>query len=110
MTQQTPDASKFCPKCGSSQLTPLPANQFSRKPGFLCEGCKSKLRTPNSTWVYGGIVALGIACAVGGVAVMFADVPDNVARGRRSPLFFIVIAGGACAIWAGRQLFIPKHL
>ena len=107
MTQSTTGALGYCPKCGSSQLTPLPANQFSRKPGFFCDDCKSKLRTPNSTWVYVGIVALGIALAAGGIAVMFSDAPDNVARGRRSPLF-LVIAGGACAIWAGRQLFIPK--
>ena len=107
MTESTSGALGYCPKCGSFQLTPLPANLFSRKPGFLCEDCKSKLRTPNSTWVYVGIVALGLALAAGGIVAMFSDVPENVARGRRSP-WFLVIAGMGCAIWAGRQLFIPK--
>lgn len=49
-----------CPKCDSTQLLQLPANQITRRPGYKCTNCSAHLRAPGTFILYFAVIILGI--------------------------------------------------
>ncbi|GIW98020.1 MAG: hypothetical protein KatS3mg111_1353 [Pirellulaceae bacterium] len=96
----------FCARCGSENLEPLPPNSFSRKPGYLCMTCGTKHRGRKSTWMYAGILLLGLLLAAGGIAAFMSEDGNDGRVRRRSPLRLVVL-GVVVAGWAAWQFRVP---
>jgi hypothetical protein len=61
-------ASLYCPRCGSDQLIRLAKNDISPYRGYLCSGCRRRLRDRGSLPVYLAVLGMGLFFAGAGFA------------------------------------------
>ncbi len=95
-----------CPKCGSSQVERLPPSQISPKPGYRCNDCGSKLRSPGMYVVYLAILLIGLTCVVGSIfAMVTLDGTDRPFR-----VLWLAGAGAVVAGYSAMQLARPAPL
>jgi hypothetical protein len=75
--EDAPADAMRCARCDSARIEPLPANAFSRRPGFLCKKCGARMRPAASTGFYLFAIVLGVfgvLCGLGlATSVLFAD-------------------------------------
>jgi hypothetical protein len=101
-------ASWRCARCTASGLMVLPANVFSRQPGFFCPKCGAYMRPAGSAIAYvaigvvGGLVTL-LAAGMTLVAQRQATYAEERLRGGVMLGFFGVLGAG----WAIKQLRMP---
>lgn len=94
-----------CSSCRSEKVVALPANEFSRRPGYEYQQCGQQMRPPGVLF-YGFVIVLGLAMAVLGVVVLVAFRPNPRAGGA----VLLSLAGLACAWWAVDRLRLPAPL
>jgi uncharacterized protein (DUF983 family) len=58
----------LCPHCDSAEVQRLPANFFTKHPGYLCKACGLRMRRANSTLFY--VVLLVTTLALGSIIVV----------------------------------------
>jgi len=68
-----------CAQCNSTALADLPANHFTRRPGYVCKKCGQKMRQPGSTVLYLIGIVLGVTGILGGIAFsIFALLQERI--------------------------------
>jgi hypothetical protein len=100
-----------CAACQAEALRALPANPFSRHPGYVCAACGATMRPPGSTVPYVAAIVVGglavlLGVALGAVVLLGARHP----RGLMVGPIGLVSLGVAAATWAFRQLRLPVPL
>jgi hypothetical protein len=100
-----------CAACRTPALRALPANQFSRHPGYVCTACGATMRPPGSTAMYVVAIVLGglgvlVAVVLVAIFLMAARYPVGLLIGPVS----LASLGGVTATWAFRQLRLPVPL
>jgi hypothetical protein len=103
-----------CAKCKVAALRQLPANPFSRNPGFVCTACGARMRPAGSSVLYIFAVVLGACVVLMGlvavVAALTADAAQQFVGRALAGAVVMVLLGGTVAGWAGWQLFLPVPL
>lgn len=100
-----------CAACQAEALRALPANSFSRHPGYVCSACGAAMRPPGSSGMYvlaivlGGFVVL-LGVGLGAVVLVTARYPKGWTLG---PVGLAGL-GVVTATWAVRQLRLPTPL
>jgi DNA-directed RNA polymerase subunit RPC12/RpoP len=100
-----------CAKCKALALERLPANQFTRNPGYACSECGAVMRPPGTTLFYVFVIVLGSFVVVFGmfagvVAFSAFDYVGRVLVGAG----FLMLLGGVTALWGVRQILLPVPL
>jgi hypothetical protein len=98
-----------CASCQAGGLMVLPANAFTRRPGFICPGCGTVMRPPGTTGAYLAITVVGILAAslAAGLAVAVALGELSFLQERLSGAVFLGGVGVVVAAWAIKQLRLP---
>jgi hypothetical protein len=91
-----------CPRCDSSAVERLPADSYSRRPGFVCMNCGIRLRPHGSTFTYSFLLLLSFGIMAMFMAPVFLGIDFQWA----SAIKFIVIASLVVA-YCVRQLRRP---
>ena len=84
---------RSCRTCNSTKLDRLPANQMSRRPGFVCLECGTTMRDRNSAWRYIALLMFSLSLLV-------------VTFGLTRSYFWLCICL-LTAGWSIRQLLLP---
>jgi hypothetical protein len=97
-----------CARCTASGLMALPANAFSRQPGFFCPKCGAYMRPAGSAIAYGAISVVGgfvtlLAAGLALVAQQQSTYAEERLHGAVMLGFFGVLGAG----WAIKQLRLP---
>jgi hypothetical protein len=90
----------------------LPANSFSRRPGFVCPGCGALMRPVGTTAAYGAVTAVGGFVFLLGAIMAIASVVNPTAF-QENQLHGAVLVGALGALvggWAVRQLRLATPL
>jgi DNA-directed RNA polymerase subunit RPC12/RpoP len=101
-----------CAACKAAVLQPLPANLYSRRPGYVCSACRAVMRTPGSTSTC--VIAIIFGCftillgLVMGVVILTSDTTFRVRKATGG--FFLAGLGALVAGWGIKQLMLPIPL
>ncbi len=101
-----------CAKCKAAALQRLPANQFSRNPGYVCSACGATMRRPGTTGLHVFTAGFGVFFTFLSLVLcgLFAlNDFENKLEVIVGSLFMAVI-GLVVAGWGGRQLLLPVPL
>jgi hypothetical protein len=106
-----PRSTMRCAACEEAALEALPANQFSRRPGYVCTECGTTMRQPGSTGALVLVTVLGGFVILMGLALAFFVVTADSFRAR-SLTGAIALAGlgFSVGVWAVNQLRLPTPL
>jgi hypothetical protein len=100
-----------CAACKAAALRALPANSFSRHPGYACSRCGAVMRPPGSTAMYVITTVLGgCMCLLGLVLCVVVLLAATVNMRLLSGMITLVALGAAVAGWSVKQLWLPIPL
>jgi hypothetical protein len=99
-----------CAACKGDALQRLPANRFSRHPGYRCAGCGAIMRPPRSTpGLLFACVLAALFFLAGGALSLIALIEEFPRRAQLGAVGLSVL-GAVVAIWAIQQLRLPVPL
>jgi len=102
------DDAMRCPKCEGAAIRALPANAYSRNPGYACTECSAIMRPPGTAGFYIFAALLGGFVLLMGFGLVIAVVMSDVLNLRSmSGGIVVMVLGGAVAGWAIKQLRLP---
>lgn len=107
-TVDEPASTIRCGKCQAAGVQELPANAFSRHPGYFCPSCGATMRPPGRTGTYVVTIFLGGFGLLLGLALLGPALLTDPFRLRTLlGAVSILVLGGAVAGWSVMQLLRP---
>lgn len=104
-------SSMLCALCKEGAVQALPANAFSRRPGYSCVKCEAIMRPPGSTGGYAFAIILGTFMVIISIILVIATIGSDAYRMRGvGGAASLAVLGIAVAGWAAMQLRLPIPL
>ena len=98
-----------CPKCDAAAVVALPPNQFSRRPGYACAECDTRMRRAGTRGNFVAAMGLGGFIVLLGVAMVVLSFDAPRGKGRMiGGGVLLATLGATVAGWAGRQYRLPE--
>lgn len=107
-----PDGGMCCARCQAGRVRELPANVFSRRPGYVCDACGALMRPPGTTGTNLFVLLVGGFGAVLGLALcaVAAFGPEAGQDLRMEGALTFTVVGLSVIAWGFYQLRLPEPL
>ncbi len=102
------DSGLLCAACGSRAVDPLPPDAFSRRPGYECADCGTRMRRQGSAGGYIFATCMGGLFVLAGIVMTGVGVANGLTEYHFGGITAIAVLGAAVVRWAVLGLRMPE--